>query len=89
MYPPPRVNDDATAFPQRQPAVVAGNSAYAVWDDFCRANWDIESAGLQEVCPLPLENVTISGPSETQTGVPVELEAAITPPDATPPLTFM
>ncbi|MFN2271613.1 MAG: exo-alpha-sialidase, partial [Anaerolineae bacterium] len=86
---PGRVNDDATEFPQRQPAVAAGDSAYAVWNDFRLANWDIESAGLQDVCPLPLENVAISGPSETQTGVPVDLEAVITPPDATPPLTFV
>ncbi|MGC9397433.1 MAG: exo-alpha-sialidase [Anaerolineae bacterium] len=86
---PGRVNDDATAYPQRQPAVVAGDSAYAVWTDFRRANWDIESAGLQEVCPLPLESVSISGPSETETGVPVDLEAVITPPEATPPLTFV
>ena len=86
---PGRVNDDATAYPQRQPAVAAGDSAYAVWADFRRANWDIESAGLQEVCPLPLENVSISAPSETQTGVPVDMEAILTPPDATPPLTFV
>jgi len=86
---PGRVNDDTMPFPQRQPAVVAGNSAYAVWNDFRRANWDIESAGLQEVCPIPLENVSISGPSETQIGVPVDLEAIITPTGATPPLTFV
>ncbi len=86
---PGRVNDDATAFPQRQPAVVAGNSAYAVWSDFRLTNWDIESAGLQKVCPLPLKSVSISGPSETQTGVPVDLEAVITPSAATPPLTFV
>ncbi|MBN2393206.1 MAG: exo-alpha-sialidase [Anaerolineae bacterium] len=86
---PGRVNDDATAFPQRHPAVVAGDSAYAVWGDFRRANWDIESAALQGVCAIPLQNVSISGPSTTQTGVPVDLEAVITPPDATPPLTFV
>jgi hypothetical protein len=86
---PGRVNDDATTFPQRQPAVVIGDSVYAVWNDSRRANWDIESAGLQDVCPLPLKDVSISGPSETQTGVPVDLEAVIAPPDATPPLTFV
>ena len=86
---PGRVNDDATAFSQQQPAVVAGESVYAVWSDFRRANWDIESAGLSGVCPVPLENVSINGLSETPTGVPVELEAVITPRDATPPLTFV
>lgn len=86
---PGRVNDDATAFPQRQPAVVAGNSAYAVWNDFRRINWDIESAGLTLACPVPLEGVSITGPSSTLTGVPVRLEAVVSPATASPPLTFV
>ncbi len=86
---PGRVNDDATAFPQRQPAVVAGNSAYAVWNDFRRVNWDIESAGLVLACPAPLEGVSITGPSTTLTGVPVRLQAVVSPATASPPLTFV
>jgi len=86
---PGRVNDDATTFPQRQPAVVGGNSAYAVWNDFRRANWDIESASLVLACPVPLQSVAIGGPSETQTGVPVRLEAKISPATASPPLNFV
>ncbi len=86
---PGRVNDDTTAFPQRQPAVVAGNSAYAVWNDFRRTNWDIQSAGLSFACAVPVQGVTIRGPSSTQTGVPVALEAFVLPANATPPLTFV
>jgi len=86
---PGRVNDDATTYPQRQVAVVAGNSAYAVWNDFRRVNWDIESAGLTLACPVPLQGVSISGPSETRTGMPVRLEAVVDPSTASPPLTFV
>ena len=73
---PGRVNDDATAFLQRQLAVVAGNSVYAVWSDFRRANWDIEFAGLPHVRPVPLIAVAIDGSTATQlnTGVhPVQV----------------
>ncbi len=86
---PGRVNDDATVYPQQQPAVVAGNSAYAVWSDFRRVNWDIQSAGLVLACPVPLQGVTITGPTETRTGVPVQLTAKVTPTNASLPLTFV
>ena len=86
---PGRVNDDATTWPQRQPAVVAGNSAYAVWNDFRRANWDIFASGVVLACPVPLQSGTISGPSGTTAGVPVELTANPVPPNASLPLTYV
>jgi len=51
---PGRVNDDATTFHQRQPAVVAGNGVYAVWNDFRRINWDIEGGSLLKKLYLPI-----------------------------------
>ncbi len=84
-----RVNDDDSAWPQRHPAIVGGGSAYAVWDDFRNVNWDIYASGLQLVCSIPMNGVKISGSSTTTVGIPVTLQAQVSPSNASPPLNFV
>jgi len=84
-----RVNDDDTAYPQRHPALVGGNSAYAAWADFRAANWDIYATGLRLVCPAPVQGVILKGPTQTTVNVPVQLTAVISPSNASPPLTYV
>ncbi len=86
---PGRVNDDVTTWYQRHPAVASGSGVYAIWDDFRRVNWDIYATSLvSTACPVPLDEVSISGPSAITTGLPIMLTAAISPADATLPVAY-
>ncbi len=88
-----RVNNDAAGNMQLYPAAAsnaafASNTAFIVWQDFRRANWDLYATSLITLCAQPLSSVKLNSPTSINPGTEITVTMNITPASASTPISY-